>query len=138
MEGIRMMVTSINEMLMQIPKIDLNKDTNFIDTLVRFILENANKFQWTIRGSERVIRLDLNENICLHIWKPKLALDGVSIMHNHPWNLESMVVCGQLTNKRFVEVETIQCKKDSKYIANKINCGFDGGLVGNKRECILR
>lgn len=125
-----------NLMLMQMPlKPYDSEDQNVLTPhLVFFILRNASLFRWSIRGSGRVIRLDIDNNVCLHIWKPELAIEGVSIMHDHPWNLTSFVVCGELRNKKYVEIESNR----KTHVASKINCGFEGGLTGDRRLCSLK
>jgi hypothetical protein len=131
-------MTSIepNLMLMQMPRSEQHTpNTNFLAVMVLFVLSRANLFEWSLRGSGRVIRLDLDARVCLHIWKPQLALPGVSVMHDHPWNLESVVVCGKLINSRFIETAD---QSQPKYVAQKIICGPDGGLIDVPRTCHLQ
>lgn len=106
---------------------------NFVSlALVSKILDGAHNFKWSIRGSGRTLRLDLNENTCLHIWNNELAIKGVSIIHDHPWNLESMVICGNMENYVYREGN-----KGRPYLKQKMRVGYDGGLSGQRENCFL-
>lgn len=72
-------------------------------TLVRFILENADKFEWSLQGLG-MLRLYLTKDIRLHVWDLRFAFPGASPIHDHlQWGLTSFVIAGRITNYRFIE-----------------------------------
>lgn len=72
-------------------------------TLVRFILENADKFQWSLQGLG-MLRLYLTKDIRLHVWDLRYTFPGASPIHDHlQWGLASTVISGRITNYRFAE-----------------------------------
>lgn len=65
----------------------------------------------------------------LHVWSPDHAEPGVTAMHSHPWNFYSTVLSGELTNEIYTMDNVVG---DSEpYYRQTIECGEDGGLVGN-------
>lgn len=69
--------------------------------LVKSILENADRFDWSIQGFG-MLRTYLSKEVRLHIWNPAFVVPNVSTIHDHPWDFESLVVCGELSNSRYV------------------------------------
>lgn len=66
------------------------------------IVDEPLKFQWSVQGFG-VLRLFIKDVGRLHIWDRALRYPGVSLIHNHSWNLESTIVAGELCNTRYVE-----------------------------------
>ncbi len=72
-------------------------------SLVRFILENAGKFSWSLQGFG-MLRLHLPGETRLHVWDSRHAFANVSTIHDHlQWGLSSTIVSGRLVNHRFTE-----------------------------------
>lgn len=72
-------------------------------TLARFILENAEKFQWSLQGLG-MLRLYLPGDARLHVWDTRFAFPGASPVHDHlQWGLTSTILSGRLTNYRYRE-----------------------------------
>lgn len=102
--------------------------------LALFILHHAAQFTWTVRGSGRTLRLDLSDSTCLHIWCPSRAIDGVSLRHDHPWNMISIVLLGRLVNHTFRATKT---GTHTHYVRG-IECGMQGSLLGDEETCRLK
>lgn len=97
---------------------------------------------WSMQGLG-MLRCYLNgEDLRLHIWDPEQAVDGVSTLHTHPWDMDSLVVCGRVVNQRFLE-RTIDPKLESdvnprtEYMRQMIQCGEGGGLYGEPAPIYL-
>ena len=73
-----------------------------IQELVRLILVNANKFEWTLQGFG-MLRLHLSGGVRLNIWDSRFRVPGVSTLHSHPWWFTSLIVSGSLANVRYME-----------------------------------
>jgi hypothetical protein len=57
---------------------------------------------WSIQGFG-LLRLYIRRIGRLHIWDPALRYPGVTMVHNHSWDLRSTVVSGCLVNRRWTE-----------------------------------
>lgn len=72
--------------------------------LARCVLEEAIRRpgarSWTLQGFG-VLRLNLHDDMCLHVWCPDLAAEGAPTIHDHPWQFSSFVVAGIAENHRF-------------------------------------
>jgi len=71
-------------------------------TLLEYILKNAAPEDWSVQGFG-MLRLYLTREIRLHIWCNKFMVPGASMIHDHPWDFESHILVGQLTNTVFKE-----------------------------------
>lgn len=74
---------------------------NLTKRLVQHILENADKFEWSLQGFG-MLRTYLHEDVRLHIWDSAFAVDEVSTVHDHPWDFTSTIIAGGLKNQRYV------------------------------------
>lgn len=71
--------------------------------VVRFILENSHKFDWSLQGLG-MLRLYLPGDARLHVWDWRFAFPGASPIHDHlQWGLTSTIVSGRITNYRYAE-----------------------------------
>lgn len=70
--------------------------------LTAAILDNAQHQKWSVQGFG-VLRLYIRDIGRLHIWDSALRYPGVSLTHNHSWDLKSQVIAGVLENTRFTE-----------------------------------
>lgn len=71
-----------------------------LQTTTLAILDNAHSFKWSVQGFG-MLRLYIRDFGRLHIWDDLLRYPGVSMVHNHSWDLQSVVVSGHLINTRF-------------------------------------
>lgn len=91
--------------------------------LVEFILSNSHSFKWSIQGFG-MLRLYLPGDARLNVWDSRYRVNNVSLMHNHPWNFDSVVVSGCLRNIRY------RLKSGSTmYHTGRIQPGPGGGLL---------
>ncbi len=67
------------------------------------ILDNPYSYKWSVQGFG-MLRLYIRKIGRLHIWDSRLRYPNVSMIHNHSWDLESVVVSGRLVNTRFTSV----------------------------------
>lgn len=73
-----------------------------LKTFVQFILENVEKFEWTLQGMG-LLRLYLPNDCRLHIWDSRYRTSNVSMIHDHlQWGLKSTVLAGNLTNIKYI------------------------------------
>lgn len=100
-----------------------------IRLLIRKILEDAN--QWSLQGMG-MFRLYLSEQVRLHVWDTRFTVPNVSTIHTHPWDFESLVICGKIENKIYVQVDG-----ENTHMRQKLLCGTGGGLVESPIECRL-
>jgi hypothetical protein len=72
----------------------------FDKSLVKFILEHAADYEWSLQGFG-MLRLHLSDEVRLNVWDSRYRVPKVSMMHTHPWNFTSIVIAGVLINTRF-------------------------------------
>lgn len=73
-------------------------------TLVRFILTHSYRYKWSMQGFG-MLRLYLPGDMRLNIWDNRYTIPNVSLMHTHPWNFDSLIVSGRLTNELYQIVD---------------------------------
>ena len=67
------------------------------------ILDNAEAFEWSIQGFG-MLRLYIRKIGRIHVWDSALRYPGVSMIHNHSWDLASEIVFGEITNRKYFEI----------------------------------
>lgn len=98
---------------------------------VRKILEKAHSYEWSFQGFG-MLRLYLSDNLRLHVWDNTHAVPNVSLVHNHPWDFNSEVICGKITNVRYSE-----SPRGSPFKYATILCGPKGGKCSEEKEIFL-
>lgn len=58
-------------------------------------------YYWSIQGMG-MLRLYIRNLGRLHIWDSRLRYPGVSMVHNHSWDLKSTVVAGRIVNTKYI------------------------------------
>jgi hypothetical protein len=107
---------------------------DLVFNILQNILQNWRKHEWSLQGFG-MLRTYITRETRLHVWNSKFAIPGVSMIHDHPWHLESCVLAGRITNKRY---QVIHCRESedqiaavegiiSPYIKAQIVCGTGGG-----------
>jgi len=72
--------------------------TDELDAMVRAMLTSPEGYPWTLQGFG-MLRCDLvGREYRLHVWDHRFRVDNVSDIHDHPWDLESLVMSGRITN----------------------------------------
>lgn len=99
---------------------------------IRKILEKANAYDWSLQGLG-MFRLSFSKEIRLHVWDLRFAFPEVSQFHTHPWDFESWIVSGSLTDRTYKIIDgfpTHHCQT--------IRCGPGGCAIGRKEDVCLR
>lgn len=105
-------------------------DFHEVRSFVKYILENPTAMgrQWSYQGFG-MLRLYLYgaKEWRLHVWSPGMAVPGVTTIHNHPWDFESLVLSGRLRNMKFEE----STAPDRRVTHHKavIRCGEDACMM---------
>ncbi len=110
--------------------------TDFIKPVVRALLTEPGGMDWSVQGMG-MLRCYLpveqpDEGVAsmrLHIWDSRLAVPNVSMMHTHPWDMESYVVAGHVTNERWVRSDL----GELSVWEQDLRPGEGGGLVSAPR-----
>ncbi len=68
--------------------------------LVRTMLEDWGRYTWTLQGFG-MLRAYVSKELRLHVWSSDQRTENVSSLHDHPWDFESLVVSGTMSNTRY-------------------------------------
>jgi hypothetical protein len=112
-----------------------------IQALVRFILEHALEYKWSIQGFG-MLRLYLPgpQEPRLNIWDSRFRVPNVSIIHTHPWDFNSLIVSGNMLNVRFVNRDKVCAGglgPPREFNYSSITPGPRGGIRGEVRTINL-
>lgn len=95
--------------------------------------KEENPYEWSVQGMG-MLRLYIRKVGRIHIWDTALRYPGVSMIHNHSWDLQSTVVSGELQNVRYVS----DVSNGELYWRQRIQCGYDTHVVRPAEEIFLR
>lgn len=119
---------------------------DFTKAAVKAILEQAPHYKWSVQGLG-MMRLYLSTEVRLHIWHSSLMVPDVTLVHDHPWHFESVVVEGKLTNRRyFTEFrypgdrrvpDGVYIGGPEFFIKHRLFCGPGGCLEDESERVIL-
>jgi len=119
---------------------------NVVRLMVRDVLHRPFDHPWREWSVQRfgMIRCYFGEQkrYRLNLWTSKLAVPGVSIIHDHPWDFTSWVIGGQFTNVRYA-VATIDYGRyrvssgPATHHCQTIKTGEGGGPVGEVSDVYL-
>lgn len=109
-----------------------------IRALVREVLAEGPRLRdWTYQGFGMLrTYLDDEERFRLNVWDPGSAIENVSVIHDHPWDFTSLIVCGELVNHtfRYVRSQPPTCRAEDEaslrlkaYRSVEIRTGEGGG-----------
>lgn len=73
----------------------------YVEALVKTILKHPRELAWTTQGFGMIRCYPDGDEIRLNIWHKAFQVPGVSTIHDHPWDLESLCVAGRLVNQRY-------------------------------------
>lgn len=104
--------------------------------LVKTILKSPSSYEWSLQGFG-MLRLYLSESLRLHVWDGRYTQNGVenSMIHDHPWGFDSLVLSGHMTNFLF---EKCAQGCGEVYQEQQIICGPGGCAVGEPLKVWLR
>lgn len=75
--------------------------------LVMQTLTEPRRHEWTLQGFG-MLRTYLPDGWRLHVWNDAYQVPGVTLLHDHPWHFESLVIVGCLMNQRYHEGDRMQ------------------------------
>ena len=90
----------------------MNKYSKY-DEIVKKILNNPLDYEWEIQGFG-MLRTYISKNTRLQIWLKEFIVPNVTDIHTHPWNFESLIYQGDITNYCFMESESSDGNKFDK------------------------
>lgn len=106
----------------------------FIRPIVRSVLENWANHRWSLQGFGMLRTYLSDMMIRLHVWDSKFAVPNVTTIHDHPWNFESHVVAGRITNTRYrarpclhTEEDIVRQNLRPPFVKARIVCGPGAG-----------
>lgn len=108
-------------------------ELRFVRPLVRSVLENWANHRWSLQGFGMLRAYLSDRKLRLHVWNSKFAVPDVTTIHDHPWNFESLVVAGKITNTRYRTYPCLTAEEDierqklrSPFVKARIVCGTGG------------
>jgi hypothetical protein len=114
--------------------------------LVKGLLKNPTKLGWSLQGMG-MLRTYLSREIRLHVWDSRFRVKDVSDIHDHPWDFESLVICGIVCNTRY-EVRRAEASFDedapgwphsnATHHEGRIICGPAPSVKGAQDICAVR
>jgi len=89
-----------------------------------------------------MFRLYLSKEVRLHVWDSRFSVPRVTTIHTHPWDFESKVISGGMTDiayRKEPSVREIQNKRTlcGLFYEQKIICGPGGCAAGDPVEVSL-
>jgi hypothetical protein len=106
---------------------------------------------WSLQGFG-MLRLYLSSDVRLHVWSDADIAEGVSEIHDHPWDFTSHVISGVVQNTRY-RVDFPRSNSPDPTVTDnplmpwgrskpthweeKIKCGPGGGALGDERLVVL-
>ncbi len=90
--------------------------------LVKHTLKNPDRHRWTLQGFG-MLRTYLDDGWRLHVWDHAYAVPEVTVMHDHPWHFDSLIVAGMLSNQRF-RMEPMPDKAGATHMMRTIKPGI--------------
>ena len=113
----------------------MNKDA-LLALSLDTILSHALDYEWSLQGLG-MLRLYLSKSVRLHLWDPGMAAPHVSVIHDHPWDFESHVIAGEITD-RIWRTENPTEHMRPNYLRQSIVCGPGGHAFGEPEPVLLR
>jgi len=98
---------------------------------IKAILDKAEHYEWSLQGFG-MLRLYLSREVRLHVWSPRHAVENVSVIHDHPWDFESLVICGRIRDVLYEDEHGPPTHHE-----HRILCGVGGHPVGDRMDARL-
>lgn len=106
-----------------------DKRADELGALVWQLLKAPHTLSWTMQGLGMLRTVvGPSERFRVNIWHHDLLVPGVSRIHDHPWDFESLVLAGEMRNYK---MEPCVKGAGSCYDFKCIRCGPGGGPTGN-------
>jgi hypothetical protein len=108
-----------------------------IKLLVENILKHPLHFGWSVQGLG-MLRTYLSQEVRLHVWDSSLKVAGASPYHDHPWDMDSLIVAGRYKQHRYVApLPNDNWSVKLKFNSAMIQCGEAAQVVENPVEVEL-
>lgn len=107
---------------------------------VRNALVHYDYHAWTIQGLGMMrAYLDPERKYRLHLWNQKARFEGVTEIHDHPWDFSSYVLSGYIEDTRFDAIWSgdANTSLQATHEAQLIECGPGGCAHGKRRRVHL-
>ena len=95
-------LTAMRDMMVEEDE-DLEEVCVDINTKAKQILDNPFDYVWEIQGFG-MLRTYIDKNTRLQIWLNKYIVPNVTDIHTHPWDFESYIYQGEITNNCYLEL----------------------------------
>lgn len=69
----------------------------------------------------------------LNVWDTSLAVPNVSLIHDHPWDLQSWILAGELWNQRYIAVADGAATHDYMTVHTGIDGSWDRATAKSTR-----
>jgi hypothetical protein len=77
----------------------------FARIAVKMMLEHPFDYEWSTQGFGMLrTYFDADKRFRLNIWDSHLAVPLCSIIHDHPWSFDSLILAGNFVNRRYCTV----------------------------------
>lgn len=105
-----------------------------LDVMVRQVLAHPDGQPWTLQGFG-MLRCDvMGREYRLHIWDRRFRADDVASIHDHPWDLESLVLSGAITNVLYEDHGSAFELHTNPHLATHYRNIIEPGDVGGELE----
>lgn len=98
-----------------------------LETLTRQVFNSWQDYEWSLQGFG-MLRCYLSREVRLHIWDDRYRVSNVSDIHDHPLDLTSLVLSGELTDHHYAVCVEDSKLEDTTHYGNRIVCGPGGGV----------
>lgn len=107
---------------------------NEVNNLIKAALRDQEKgkpLSWSVQGLG-MLRLYLSPEWRLHVWDDRFATPKGTRLHDHPWDFQSYILSGGLTNVLYQKAEG-----PPTHYEQTIVCGPQQSTVGRAHLCTL-
>jgi hypothetical protein len=113
----------------------LTPEIRTLRATVRTVLDHPHELPWSVQGFGMMrTYFGADKTFRLNIWDSSLAVPGVSLIHDHPWDFTSWVMAGMFQNVRYDEHPHGNYQQYDWIV---IKTGEGGGPDGNSGRCGL-
>lgn len=96
-----------------------------LEKQARAILEQAESHEWSLQGMG-MFRHYISKEVRLHVWDARFMAPQVTTLHTHPWDFESIVLSGVMTDVMYLKASDHLAATHEEC---QIVCGSGGGMT---------
>lgn len=111
----------------------------FLQALLYSILDQPYHHTWTIQGFG-MLRTNIlvgGNDFRVNVWDSDFRVPNVSMIHTHPWNFTSIILCGVVSNIRYSRAVAKRTTQPLRMLRSDIKPGPGGGLRSNPAAEVL-